>query len=128
MSIENFLKRWTIRESTTTVIAVNDKLHIDRVGNSPKVKFRCESPNPGTSELWADVKDCKWSENGGPAGQLEGTISDQTDSNYSLGITYTENNPNRIDLNIVAMPVSGEVVTEIAGSGGAGGAGGDDDP
>ena len=49
MGIENFLKRWTIRESDTTVIAVGDKLHIDRVGNSPKVKFRCESPNSGTA-------------------------------------------------------------------------------
>ena len=72
MGIENFLKRWAIWESTTAVIAVDDKLHIDRVGNSPKVKFRCESPNSGTGELWDDVKNCKWSENGGPAGSRVG--------------------------------------------------------
>lgn len=125
MGIENFLKRWTIRESTTTVIAVGDKLHVDRVGNSPKVKFSCDSPNQGTSELWVDVKDCKWSENGGPAGHLQGTISDQSGGNFPLVITYAENSPNRIHIEIVAMPVSGGGVVAL---GGGGGAGGDDDP
>ena len=45
MGIESFLKRWTIRNSDTDVIAEDDILHIDRVGNSPKIKFRCESPD-----------------------------------------------------------------------------------
>ncbi len=129
MGIENFLKRWTIRQSTTTVIAVDDKLHIDRVGNSPKVKFRCDSPNPGTSELWDDVKDCKWSENGGPAGYLGGTISDSSGDSYPLVVTYAENSPNRIHIEVVTMPVSeGGVVTLGGRGGGAGSAGGDDDP
>ncbi len=123
MGIENFLKRWAIWESTTTVIAVGDKLHIDRVGNSPKVKFRCDSPNPGTSELWDDVKDCKWSENGGPAGHLEGTISDSSDDSYPLVFTYAEGSPNRIHVEVVAMPASGGGVV-ATGHGGAGSAGG----
>ena len=129
MSIENFVKSWTIRQSTTTLIAVGDKLNIDRVGNSPKVKFRCDSSDPGITALWDKVNNCKWSENGGAAGQLEGAISDQSDSDYSLEITYTENTengPNQIDVNIVAVPVSGGVTSAAAGSGGAGGAGGDD--
>ena len=128
MSIENFVKRWTIGESTTTVIAVGDKLHIDRVGNSPKVKFRCDSPDSGTADLWDGVNNCKWSDNGGPAGHLQGTISDQTGSNYPLVITYVEGSPNQIHLEVVGVPVSGEVVARIIGSGGAGGAGGTDDP
>ncbi len=104
MGIENFLKRWTIRESTTTVIAADDQLHIDRKGNSVKINFRCDSPKPGTSELWDDVKDCRWSQNGGPAGHLQGTISDQSGGNYPLVITYAEDSPNRIHLEIVGMP------------------------
>jgi hypothetical protein len=127
MGIENFLKSWTIRNSDTTVIAVGDKLDVERVGGSPKVKFHCDSPNSGTSELWDDVKDCKWSENGGPAGHLQGTISDQSGGNFPLVITYAENNPNRIHIEIVAMPVSGGGVVALGG-GGAGSAGGDDDP
>ena len=123
MGIENFIKRWTIRDSTTTVIAVNDKLHIDRVGNSPKVKFRCESPNSDTSERWDDVKDCRWRENGGPAGHLQGTISDASGDSFPLAITYAENSPNRIHIEIVAMPVGGGGVIALL----AGGAGGDDD-
>jgi hypothetical protein len=126
MGIENFLKRWTIRESTTTVIAADDQLHIDRVGNSAKINFRCDSPNPGTSELWDDVKDCRWSQNGGSAGHLQGTISDQSGGNYPLVITYAENSPNRIHIEIVAMPVSGGGVVAMGG-GGAGSAGGDDE-
>ena len=126
MGIENFLKRWTIRESTTTVIALGDQLHIDRAGNSPKVKFRCDSPNSGTSERWDDVKDCRWRENGGPAGHLEGTISDSSGDNYPLVFTYAENSPNRIHLEIVAMPVRGGDVVAMGG-GGAGSAGGDDE-
>ena len=125
MSIESFLKRWTIRESDTNVIAVDDKLHIDRVGNSPKVKFRCDSPNSGTAELWGDVKDCKWSKNGGPAGHLEGTISDLSGDNYPLVFTYAEGSPNRIHVAVVAMPASGGGVVALGG-GGAGSAGGDD--
>ncbi len=121
MGIENFLKRWTIRESNTDVIAVSDKLHIDRVGNSPKVKFRCESPNSGTSERWDDVKDCRWRENGGPAGHLEGTISDVSDNSFPLVLTYAENSPNRIHIEIVAMPVKGGGVVAFATAGGAGG-------
>ena len=129
MSIENFIKSWTIQQATTTLIAAGDKLNIDRVGNSPKVKFRCDSSDPGITALWDKVKNCKWSDNGGPAGQLEGAISDQSDSDYSLEMTYTENTengPNQIDVNIVAVPVSGGVTSAAAGSGGAGSAGGDD--
>ncbi len=125
MSIESFLKRWTIRESNTDVIAVGDKLHIERVGNSPKVKFRCDSPNPNTPELWDDVKDCKWSENGGPAGHLEGTISGSSGDSYPLVFTYAEGSPDRIHIEIVAMPVGGGGVVALGG-GGAGSAGGDD--
>ncbi len=125
MGIENFIKRWTIRESDTDVIAVNDKLHIDRVGNSPKVKFRCESPNSDTTERWDDVKDCRWRENGGPAGHLQGTISDASGDSFPLAITYAENSPNRIHIEIVAMPVNGGGVVTFTL---AGGAGGDDDP
>ncbi len=128
MGIENFLKRWTIRESTTTVIAVDDQLHIDRVGNSPKVKFRCESPDPGTSKLWDDVKDCKWSENGGPAGHLAGTISDASGDSYPLAFMYAEGDHDRIHLAVVAMPDSGGGVVALGGGGGGGNAGGDDDP
>ena len=127
MAIENFLKRWTIRESTTTVIAVDDRLHIDRVGNSPKVKFRCESSNPGTSELWDDVKDCKWSPDGGSAGHLQGTISDQSDTNYPLVITHAAGSSNLIHIEIVALPVTGGDVVALGG-GGAGSAEGNDDP
>jgi hypothetical protein len=125
MGIESFLKRWTIRESDTEVIAVGDKLHIDRVGNSPKVRFRCDSPNPGTSEHWDDVKDCKWSENGGPAGHLEGTISDSSSASFPLVFTYAEGSPNQIHVAVVAMPASGGGVVALGG-GSAGGAGGDD--
>ncbi len=124
MGIENFLKRWTIRNSDTTVIAMGDKLHINRVGNSPKVKFRCDSPNSNTSERWDDVKDCRWRENGGPAGHLQGTISDASDDSFPLVITHAENSPTRIHIEIVAMPVSGGGVVALI----AGGAGGDDDP
>ena len=126
MSIESFLKRWTIRESDTDVIAVGDKLHIERVGNSPKVKFRCESPISGTADLWDDVKDCKWSENGGPAGHLEGTISDLSGDSYPLVFTYAEGSPNRIHVEVVAMPTSGGGVVAQS-HGGAGGASGDDE-
>lgn len=129
MGIENFLKRWTIRESTTTIIEVKDELHIDRVGNSANIKFRCDSTDPGRSGLWDDVKDCKWSPNGGPAGHLHGTISDQSDGNYPMVITYAENSPNRIRLEIVGMPISGgDVVAASGHGGGGGGAGGDDEP
>ena len=121
MDIESFLKRWTIRESDTDVIAVGDKLHIERVGNSPKVKFRCESPNSGTADLWDDVKDCKWSENGGPAGHLEGTISDSSGDSYPLVFTYAEGSPNRIHVEVVAMPTSGGGVVARSHGGGAGG-------
>ncbi len=123
MGIENFLKRWTIRESDTDVITVSDKLRIDRVGKSPKVKFRCRSPNSGTSERWDDVKDCRWRENGGPAGHLQGTISDASGDSFPLAITYAENSPNRIHIEIIAMPVRGGRVVALI----AGGAGGDDD-
>jgi hypothetical protein len=126
MGIESFLKRWTIRESDTDVIAAGDKLHIERVGNSPKVKFRCESPNSGTADLWDDVKDCKWSENGGPAGHIEGTISDTSGDSYPLVFTYAEGSPNRIHVEVVAMPTSGGGVVTLS-HGGAGGAGGDDE-
>ena len=130
MDIESFLKRWTIRESDTDVIAVGDKLHIVRVGNSPKVKFRCESPNSGTADLWDDVKDCKWSKDGGPAGHLEGTILDSDGNSYPLVFTYAEDSPfDRIHMRVVAMPTSeGGVVAMGGHGGGAGSAGGDDDP
>ena len=127
MGIESFLKRWTIRESTTTVIKADDQLHIDRVGNSPKVKFRCESPNPDTPGLWKAVKDCRWLENGGPAGHLEGTISDSSGDSYPLVFTFAEGSPNLIHLAVVGMPSSGGGVIALGGGSG-GGAGGDDDP
>ncbi len=127
MGIENFLKRWTIRNSDTVVIAVGDKLHVERVGGSPKVKFHCDSPNSSTSELWDDVKDCKWSENGGPAGHLEGTISDSSGDSFPLVFTYAEGDPNQIHVAVVAMPASGGGVVALGGGSG-GGAGGDDDP
>ncbi len=129
MGIENFLKRWSIRESMTTVIAVGDQLHIDRVGNSGKVDFRCDSPNTGTPELWDAVKDCRWLPKGGPAGHLQGTISDQSGGDFPLVITYAAGSPDRIHLEVVAMPISGgDVVAMGGGGGGAGNAGGDDDP
>ena len=127
MGIESFVKRWTIRESDTSVIAVGDQLHIDRVGNSPKVEFRCVSPSPDTVEIWDDVKDCKWSENGGPAGHLEGTISGSSGDSYPLVFTYAEGSPDLIHLAVVAMPASGGGVVALGGGGGAGSAGGDDD-
>ncbi len=126
MGIENFLKRWTIQDSTTTVIAANDKLHIERVGGSPKVNFRCESPDSGTVDSWSGVKDCRWRENGGPAGHLEGTISDSSGGDFPLVITYAEGSPNRIHIAVVAMPDSGGGVVALGG-GSAGGAGGIDD-
>ncbi len=119
MGIESFLKRWTIQDSTTTVIAANDKLHIERVGGSPKVKFRCESPNSGTVDSWSGVKDCRWRENGGPAGHLEGTISDSSGGDFPLVITYAEGTPNRIHITVAAMP--GDVAAMAHGGGGAGG-------
>ena len=129
MGIESFLKRWTIRESDTSVIAVGDKLHVDRVGNSPKVNFRCDSPNSGTSERWDKIKDCRWLENGGPAGHLEGTISDSSGDSYPLVFTYAEGSPNRIHMRVVAMPASEGGVAAMGGhGGGAGSAGGDDEP
>lgn len=127
MGIENFLKRWTIRESDTTVIAAGDQLHIGRVGNSPKVKFRCDSTNPDTVEIWNDVTDCKWSENGGPAGHLEGTISDSSGESYPLVFTYAEGSPSRIHVAVVAMPAREGGITAQASGGGAGSAAGDDD-
>ncbi len=127
MSIENFVKRWTIRNSDTDVIAVGDELHIDRVGSSPKVKFRCDSPNSGTSDRWGDVKDCKWRENGGPAGHLEGTISSSDGHDYPLVFTYAEGSPDLIRIEVVAMPAKGEGAVILSHSGGAGSAGGDDD-
>ena len=127
MGIESFLKRWTIRDSDTTVIAVGDQLHIDRIGGSPKVKFRCESPNSGTAERWDDVKNCRWREDGGSAGHLEGTISDSSGVSYPLVFTYAEGSPDLIHIAVVAMPASGGGGVEAASTGGAGGAGGDDD-
>ena len=128
MGIENFLKRWKIQESTTSVIAMDDKLHIDQVGNSPKVKFRCDSPNSGTVDIWDDVKDCQWAEYGGPAGHLEGTISDSSGDSYPLVLTYAEGSPDRIHVEVVAMPTSGGGVVTQSHGGGAGSAGGLDDP
>ncbi len=125
MGIESFVKRWTIRESNTDVIKVDDKLHIDRVGNSPKVKFRCESPDSGIVDRWSNVKDCRWRENGGPAGHLEGTITDSSGGDFPLVITYAEGSPNQILITVVAMP--GDVVAMAGGGGGAGSAEGDDD-
>ena len=124
MGIENFLKRWTIQDSTTTVIAANDELHIERVGGSPKVKFRCVSPNSGIVDSWSGVKDCRWRENGGPAGHLEGTISDSSGTSYPLVLTYAEGSPNRIHIAVVAMPRD---VVAMTNGGGAGSAGGIDD-
>ncbi len=122
MGIESFLKRWTIRHSDTDVIAVDDKLHIDRVGNSPKIKFRCESPDSGTVQRWSDVDDCKWRNKGGPAGHLDGTILDPSGDDLPLVITYAEGSPNRILITVVAMP--GRIVPAVHG---AGSAEGDDD-
>lgn len=125
MGIESFLKTWTIRSSDTDVIAVDDKLHIERVGGSPKVKFRCESPDSGTVDSWSGVKDCRWRESGGPEGHLDGTISDSSGGDFPLVITYAEGSPNRIHIAVVAMPASGGGVVALGG-GSAGGAAGDD--
>ena len=123
------MTRSSIQKSTTTVIAADDLLYVGRKGKSAKIDFRCVSDNPGTSELWNDVKDCKWSENGGLAGHLQGTISDQSGGNHSFEFTYAEGIPNRIHLEIAAMPVSGgDLVTMGGGGGGAGSANGNDDP
>lgn len=119
MGIESFLKRWTIRSSGTDVIAVDDKLHIDRVGNSPKVEFRCESPNSGTEKRWSEVTDCKWRKKGGPAGHLEGTISDSSGGDFPFVITYAEGSPNRILITVAAKP--GDVIPAGHGAGSAGG-------
>ena len=125
MGIENYIKRWAISESTTTIIAVGDKLHIDRVGSSPRVKFRCSSSIPAISESWGNVDDCNWFKNGGPAGHLSGTILDASGNSFPLVVTYAENSPDKIHIEIVAMPVvGGEVVLVTT----AGGAAGEDDP
>ena len=130
MAIENFVKRWTIRNTTTDLIAVDDQLHIERVGNSPKVEFRCDSPNSGTSKSWGDVKNCKWSKHGGPAGHLAGTIADADGDSYPLAFTYAKGangEHDRIHLEVVAMPKGGGGVVALGGGSG-GGAGGDDGP
>lgn len=128
MAIDSFLKRWTIRKSDTNVIAVGDILYVDQVGNSPKVKFRCESPNPDTPGLWDAVKDCRWLKNGGPAGHLEGTISDSSGDSYPLVFTYAEGSPDLIQVAVVGMPTREGGVVVMAGHGGGGSAGGDDEP
>ncbi len=122
MGIDSFLKTWTIRSSDTDVVAVDDKLHIDRVGKSPRIKFRCESPDSGTVQRWSNVDDCKWRKKGGPAGHLEGTISDSSGGDFPLVVTYAEGTPNRIHITVAAMP--GEIVIAVHG---AGDAEGDDD-
>lgn len=123
MSIENYLANWTIRESTTTLIAVADQLDISRVGNSDRVKFRCDSPNPDTRKSWDDVKKCTWHADGGSAGSLEGEISDSSGDEYSLTISLAEGSPNRVHIDIVDASSGGAA---MASQGGAGSAEGDD--
>jgi hypothetical protein len=127
MAIENFLKNWTIRTSTTSVIAIDDKLSIARDGQTPKIKFRCESPNHATVALWAAVHDCQWFTGGGDAGHLAGTISDPSNDDYPLAITYAEGSPNLIHLEVVRAPAGDGSVIAMGGGDGGGGAGGDDD-
>ena len=117
MAIESFLKRWTIRNSDTNVIAADDKLHIDRIGSSPKVEFRCVSPDSGTEKRWSEVTDCRWRKKGGPAGHLEGTISDASGGDFPLVITYAEGSPNRIIITVAAKP--GDVTPTLHGAGSA---------
>ncbi len=127
MAIENFLKKWAIRTSTTSVIAIDDKLRIDRDGRTPKIRFRCESPNQATVALWAAVHDCQWFAGGGDAGHLAGTIADPANDSFPLAITYAEGSPNRIHLEVVGAPSGDGSVIALGGGGGAGDAGGDDD-
>lgn len=126
MGIESFLKRWTIRESTSSLIAVDNKLNIDRVGNSNKVKFRCKSPNPDTIKSWDEVKNCKWFPDGNSAGHLAGSISDQSGGDYTMTLNHADGGPNRIHIDFVAASARGTEVAAL-GDGGAGSAEGDDE-
>ena len=124
MSIENFVANWTIRESTTGLIAVDDQLDISRIGNTDRVKFRCDSPNPDTKKSWDHVKKCEWHADGDSAGHLKGEISDDSDGEFSLTINLAKGSPNRIHIDIVGVSSGG---AEVALRGAAGSAEGDDD-
>ena len=127
MDIENFVRRWTIRDSTTPVIGVGDQLHVSRRGQTLGVNFRCESSNQATVAIWAAIHDCQWFSGGGEAGYLSCTIGDASGDQYPLVITYAAGSPNLIRITVVAVPIGGGDIVVAAGDG-AGGAGGDDDP
>ena len=127
MDIENFVGRWTIRDSTTPVIGAGDQLHVSRKGQTNGVNFRCKSSNPATVAIWAAVHDCHWFSGGGEAGYLGGTIGNPSGDQFPLVITYAAGSPNLIHIAVVAVPIGGGDVV-AAGGGGAGGAAGDDDP
>lgn len=128
MDIENFVGRWTIRDSTTPIIDVGDQLHVSRKGQTNGTNFRCESSNQATVAIWAAVHDCQWFSGGGEAGYLSGTIGDASGDQYPLVITYAAGSPNVIRITVVAVPIGGGDVVAAGGGDGAGGAGGDDDP
>ena len=60
MDIENFVGRWSIRNSTTPIIGAGDRLHIQRKRRTTKVNFRCESPNQATNPWAAFVLQGDW--------------------------------------------------------------------
>ncbi len=128
MDIENFVGRWTIRNSTTPVIGVDDKLHISRKGQTNGVNFRCESSDQARVAIWAAVHDCQWFSGGGEAGYLGGTITGASRNDYPLVLTYAAGSPNLIHITVAAVPIGGGDVITAGGGDGAGGAGGDDDP
>lgn len=128
MDIENFVGRWTIRNSTTPIIDVNDQLHVRRKGQTNGTNFRCESSNQATVAIWAAVHDCQWFSGGGEAGYLSGTIGDASGDQYPLVITNAAGSPNLIHITVAAVPVGGGDVVAAGGGDGAGGAGGDDQP
>ena len=128
MDIENYVGRWSIRNSTTPVIDAGDQLHIARKGRTEKVNFRCESSNSVTVAIWAAVHDCQWFSGGGEAGHLGGTISDASGNDYPLVLTYAAGSPNLIHIAVVTVPIGGGDVAAAGGDDGAGGAGGDDEP
>ena len=128
MDIENFVRRWTIRDSTTPVIGVGDQLHVSRRGQTLGVNFRCESSNQATVAIWAAIHDCQWFSGGGEAGHLSCTIGDASGDQYPLVVTYAAGSPNLIRITVVAVPIGGGDVVAAGGGDGAGGAGGDDEP
>ena len=128
MDIENFVGRWTIRDSTTPIIDAGDQLHVSRKGQTNGTNFRCESSNQATVAIWAAVHDCQWFSGGGEAGYLSGTIGDASGDQYPLVITYAAGSPSLIHITVAAVPIGGGDVIAAGGGDGAGSAGGDDEP